>query len=168
MKQFKDMKGRPWDVEVTVSTLKRVKALLGVDLMQVVEGKDLLQRLYADPCFLVDVVCAVLRPQLEAKGVGDEDFGAAMAGDAIEHAAVALIEEIIAFCPSQKDRANLLAVWKAAQSGMERARDLAAARIQSGALDKAIDKAIGQTLGTAGISSTTPPASSASTPAPTP
>ena len=36
------------------------------------------------------------------KGITDEDFGEAMAGDAIEHATTALLEEVIDFFPEAK------------------------------------------------------------------
>ena len=54
MRQFKDNAGRDWNLAVNVAGIKRLRDLLDVDLMQVIEG-DLLQRLYADPILLVDV-----------------------------------------------------------------------------------------------------------------
>ena len=109
MKTFTDNKGRIWTLEVTVATVKRVRALCRVDLNSIVEldknnkpSAELLERLSSDPVLLVDVLYAVCKPQADKLGVTDEDFGEAMAGDAIEYATSALLEEIIDFFPEAK------------------------------------------------------------------
>ncbi len=108
MKTFTDNTGRTWTLLVNVATIKRVRALCGVDLNSIIEVEDgkpttkLLERLSTDPVLLVDVLYAVCRPECEQKGVSDEDFGAAMAGDAIEQATSALLDEVIDFFPEAK------------------------------------------------------------------
>ena len=109
MKTFTDNKGRTWTLEVTVATVKRVRGLCKVDLNSIVEldknnkpSAELLERLSSDPVLLVDVLYAVCKPQADKLGVTDEDFGEAMAGDAIEYATSALLEEIIDFFPEAK------------------------------------------------------------------
>ena len=62
MRTFTDALQRPWVVEITVSTLKRVRALAGVDLMEAAGG-SLLDRLVADPVLLGDVLYACVKPQ---------------------------------------------------------------------------------------------------------
>ena len=106
MKSFTDNKGRIWTLEVTVATIKRVRGLCKVDLNSIVEldknnkpSAELLERLSFDPVLLVDVLYAVCKPQADKLGITDEDFGEAMAGDAIEHATTALLEEVIDFFP---------------------------------------------------------------------
>ena len=109
MKSFTDNLGRTWTLVVNVAAIKRVRALCGVDLNAIVEiDKDqnptaeLLERLSTDPVLLVDVLFAVCKPECDQKGVTDEDFGAAMAGDAIEQATSALLDEIVDFFPTAK------------------------------------------------------------------
>ena len=109
MKSFTDNKGRTWTLEVTVATIKRVRALCKVDLNSIVEldknnkpSAELLEQLSTDPVLLVDVLYAVCKPQADKLGITDEDFGEAMAGDAIEHATSALLEEVIDFFPEAK------------------------------------------------------------------
>jgi len=109
MKSFTDNLGRTWTLVVNVAAIKRVRALCGVDLNAIVEiDKDqnptaeLLERLSTDPVLLVDVLFAVCKPECDQKGVTDEDFGAAMAGDAIEQATGALLDEIVDFFPTAK------------------------------------------------------------------
>ena len=109
MKSFTDIKGRAWEIVVTVATVKRVRALCKVDLNSIVEldknnkpSAELLERLSSDPVLLVDVLYAICKPQADKLGITDEDFGEAMAGDAIEHATTALLEEVIDFFPEAK------------------------------------------------------------------
>ncbi|MBI5725214.1 MAG: hypothetical protein HZA50_14740 [Planctomycetes bacterium] len=98
MKTFSDNAGRTWTVTVNVDAVKRVKTLLGVNLLEAVDGK-LLEQLIGDPVLLCDVIYAVCKPQADAQKVSDEDFGRAMAGDSIELATTALLEELCDFFP---------------------------------------------------------------------
>ena len=109
MKSFTDNLGRTWTLVVNVAAIKRVRALCGVDLNAIVEiDKDnnptaeLLERLSSDPVLLVDVLYAVCKPECDQKGVSDEDFGAAMAGDTVEQATDALLDEATDFSPAAK------------------------------------------------------------------
>lgn len=111
MKSFTDSLGRAWTLVVNVATIKRVRALCGVDLNSVIEVEDgkpsakLLERLSGDPVLLVDVLYAVCKPECDRLGVSDEDFGSAMAGDSVDTATQALLDEVIDFFPEAKRRA---------------------------------------------------------------
>jgi len=159
MRTFADNAGRTWTVAINVGAIKRVRGLLDVDLLGVVEGK-LIERLICDPVLLCDVIYAVCQPAADAAGVSDIDFGKAMAGDAIEHATKALLEEIVSFSPSPRDRANLGRVLTTTWLAMDRARDLVEARLNSGELDRAVERA----LANATTSSGDAPVSSVSIP----
>ena len=161
MRTFKDNAGRQWSVEINVAALKRVRGLTGTDLMQVIEG-PLIEKLIRDPVLLCDVVYAICKPEADTRTppVSDEEFGKAMAGDAIEAATTAVLEELVSFCPSPRDRANLGRVLQATTKVMERARDLVQKKLDSGELDRLADRL----LATAGGSSGSAPESSASTP----
>lgn len=169
MKTFNDNIGRSWDVTINVSAVKRVRDLVGVDLLEVVEG-TLIERLIRDPILLCDIVYAVCKPQADEREVSDEAFGQAMAGDAIEHATTALLEELVSFCPSPRDRKNLGRVLEATNRVMERARDLVEQKLDSGELDRIAEEAMAnpeaQLPVDAGASSGSPPASSESIRAP--
>jgi len=109
MKSFTDNTGRAWLVNVNVGTIKRVRALCGVDLANIISiesGRkpkiELLERLASDPVLLVDVLYAVCKEEADSRNVSDEEFGRSMAGDAIEFATAALLDEIIDFFPEAK------------------------------------------------------------------
>ena len=163
MKRFTDNAGRQWTVEINVAALKRVKGLAGVDLLEVLDGA-LIERLIRDPVLLCDALFAACKPEADQRGVTDEEFGRAMAGDAIEHATGALLDEIVSFCPSPRDRAALGRVLAATRTAMDKARDLVEARLDGGELETAIDAALAQVPGEAGTSSAAARALPAATP----
>ena len=99
MPTFTDAGGRSWTVDVVVSAVKRVRAILGVDLLDVANG-DLLSRLADDPVLLVDVLYVLLKPEADGRGVTDEDFGRALAGDVLDEASAALMKGLLDFFPS--------------------------------------------------------------------
>lgn len=167
MHTFKDNQGRDWDVQINVDTIKRVRGLLDVDLLDAVGG-DILERLVGDPVMLCDVLYAVCKPEAEEHGVSDEEFGRGMAGQAIDSATEALLEELTDFFPSRTRR-----LLKQALKKMNELQDVllkeAQNKLESGDLDKTLLEELrgfGQLPERpAGLSGTSP-ASSESTPAP--
>ena len=161
MRAFTDNAGRPWEISVNVAAVKRVRDLAAVDLLEIVEGK-LIERLIRDPVLLCDIVYTVCKPMADERGISDEEFGRAMAGDAIEFATRALLEDLVSFCPSPRDRKNLGRVLEATNSVMDKARDLVEEKLDSGELERMAEEA----LASAGASSGSAPGSSESIRAP--
>jgi len=138
MHAFKDNAGRNWTVAVTVGSVKRVRSMLNVDLLDAAEGK-VFARLATDPVLLCDVLYCVCKPDLDAAGVTDEQFGEALAGDAIEHATEALLEDLVDFFP--KARRQVLAKALGKLRTLEtRAAELAMAKFDSPELDRELDR----------------------------
>lgn len=109
MKQFTDTKGRVWDVELNVRQMKRVRDVLGVDLVNVIQaGKDgavatdTLDRVANDPIILVDILWVLCEEQAKAAGVTDADFGSSLAGDSISEATRAFLDELVDFFPGAR------------------------------------------------------------------
>jgi hypothetical protein len=111
MKTFNDNAARSWTVQVNVDAIKRVRDLAQVNLLEVVEGK-LLERLISDPILLCDVIYCLCKPEADAKSISDVEFGRAMAGDAIDGATTALLEELVDFFPQAKRRVLAKALAK--------------------------------------------------------
>jgi hypothetical protein len=169
MKTFTDNAARAWTIQVNVDALKRVKSLLEVDLMEAVDGK-LLERLLDEPVLLCDIIYALCKPQADAAGVKDEDFGRAMAGDAIDLATQALLEELVDFFPARR-RALLTKVLDKLRKLDSLALATVTDRIEKIDLDKVMSSAVAQldndlSALLAGKPSGPAPGSSASTPAP--
>ena len=140
MKTFNDNAGRTWTVTVNVDAVKRVKGLLSVDLMEAVEGK-LLERLIDEPILLCDVIYALCKTQADAANVSEEDFGRAMAGDAIEQATTAMLEELVDFFPSRR-RGLLAKALGKLRTLEEMVLTAAEDRLDSGEIEKQMAKAL--------------------------
>ena len=109
MQIFKDRDGREWQVVLNVFQMKRVRAVLGVDLINVIEldrdGQvkvDMIDRIANDPCLLVDILWVLVQDQARTLNVTDEQFGTALAGDAIESATKAFLDELVDFFPGAR------------------------------------------------------------------
>lgn len=132
MHAFQDNKGRTWTFEIHVAAVKRVKALLGIDLFELIEdGFQEFGKLVANPVRLVDVVYVLCKEEADKIQVTDEDFGRSMAGDAIEAAANAFIEEYADFFPDPRVRAGIRRV-------IQSSRKLSAAMLTLG--EEMLDK----------------------------
>jgi len=156
MKPFTDSQSRTWSVVINVSAVKRVRDVLGVDLLDVANG-DLLSRLADDPCVLVDVLYVLCKPETDAKGVTDEDFGRGMVGGALDEASSALMKELLDFFPRAL-RARALAKMVRKMCEQQAAATEAVAALKPLAEAEAAAE-------TPGDSSGNSPASAASTPA---
>lgn len=160
MKTFKDNADRTWTVTVNVDAIKRVRSLLSIDLMEAVEGK-LIERLIGDPVLLCDVIYCVCKDDADAKGITDEEFGRAMAGDAIELATTALLEELVDFFPQGKRQLLRKALAKL-ETLQETMLTVVSERLDSPELDAQLLAELRKL----GDSSGDSPASSESTPVP--
>lgn len=109
MRQFTDTKERVWDVELNVRQMKRVRDVLGIDLVNVIQaGKDgavatdTLDRVANDPILLVDILWVLCEGQAKLAGVTDDDFGSSLAGDSISDATRAFLDELVDFFPGAR------------------------------------------------------------------
>jgi hypothetical protein len=167
MKQFTDAEGRTWEVAVNVNAVKRVRDLAGVDLLDAA-GNDLLSRLAADPCLLVNVIFALVKPQADAAKVSDESFGRAMIGDVLDAASAALVQDLLAFFPRAQRLRALGRLGKALQEREAEAAGLLAAAEAAGlpAAAEAATNPVAPEPPASGKSSISVPGPSDATPAP--
>jgi hypothetical protein len=108
MHSFVDNSRRTWEIAINVAAVKRIRGLLGIDLYALVDdGFKSLSKLVSDPVTLADVLYCLCKDQADKQSISDEDFGRALAGDAITHAADAFVEELIDFFPDARARASL-------------------------------------------------------------
>lgn len=98
MHSFVDGAGRTWTLSLNLGAVKRVHGLAGINLVALSDGDPpLLTRLGTEVILLCDVIFALLKPQADAAGVSDEEFGASLGGDAILAAQQAFYEELTDF-----------------------------------------------------------------------
>lgn len=162
MKTFNDNAGRSWTVQVNVDAVKRVRDLAQVNLLEVVEGK-LLERLISDPVLLCDVIYCLCKPEADSKNISDVDFGRAMAGDAIDGATTALLEELVDFFPQAKRRVLAKALAK-----LQKLQTVALAAVETRLDSPELERQMAARLQQLSSSSGNALESSASTPAASP
>lgn len=98
MAAFKDSAGAIWEVAVTVGAIKRVRSLCKMDLDNPHNGDpSLAQVLTNDHVQLIDVIYAICKPQADAVGLTDEDFGGRLGGRAVGDAVKAFFEAWLDF-----------------------------------------------------------------------
>ena len=157
MKTFTDNAGRTWTVPVNVDGVRRVRSLLNVNLLDVLDdGCKLLADLHDDPILLVDVLYCLCKPEADAKQITDEQFGRAMAGDALLNGSRALLEGLSDFFPNARQRAAMKNLLRKTETVVERLLNHAETTIAGIDPDSLAETVI--------ASSGNSPASSASTP----
>lgn len=152
MHTFQDSNGRVWAVNINVGTLKRVRALCGVDLYNILsfEGKDtgLLEQLANDPILLVDVIYAVCKDEADRLGITAEAFGESMAGDAIVNATNALLDDLVDFFPAAK-RMVLNRIMNATRRYQMAAEKQLMRQVENGMVEETLEKVLTDVYGTA-------------------
>lgn len=159
MRKIKDNAGREWELVVNAfPQAYRLKKALGFDIL---EGVPALLSLAQDAILRQQVLYALCKQQCEAEKVSDEDFGAAMTGDAAAEASRLLMEEIVDFFP-QCQRASMLSIVTTMDRLQNEVATLAAEKIGSQEFQKAMTAIVEQAQAEieAAVSNLTGPGSS--------
>ena len=106
MPNFKDTMGRVWPVSLTVSSLRRIRDLVGVDLAALDGFREdgPVARVSSDPILLADVLYALCQNDADGRKLSREEFQDAIAGDCITAAQDALLEALADFFPGAQSR----------------------------------------------------------------
>jgi len=191
MHTFKDTEGREWQLKLNITAVKRVRDLAGVDLMDTAGGETLarlaqdpialVDTLYAickpqtevmtcgkckgwkqfkrgDDGSEVEVPCDACE---QTGRFTDQQFGEAMAGEAIHNATKALLEELADFFPDP----GMRRVMKAMRENLDDAEKAQGAIIDAELDNIDIEKVMRDAMKNRGKPSTAPPDTSGSTPA---
>lgn len=153
--QYTDNEGRTWSLQIDVGALRRIRADTGLKAAAF-SNKASYEKLAEDPELFVDVLWAIVRPEATRAGVTPEQFAHGLLGDVIDQAGLAFCEALIDFFPTRKAK-----VFRRAQTHFRNTMET----MEQKALDAAekdierLEKEFASKT-----SSTTSPASSASTP----
>jgi hypothetical protein len=112
MKQFRDNKGRTWDIAGSLGAWERVKLNAGVDMTTLATTRECLTQL-ADAFTLGHVLYQLCAEQCEARGVSPEEFANGFDADVLNESLNALVKEAIFFCRKQIQPA-LMRLWNRA------------------------------------------------------
>jgi hypothetical protein len=98
MAKFSDAKGRPWLVEITVGAYRRLKRDTPLDLDQLAEdGTRLAEIIYGPPFALAAVAECLLGEQVKAAGLTVDEFADAFDPATVDRFGDALLEAIVDF-----------------------------------------------------------------------
>lgn len=95
MKYIKDNRGNQWEIDVSVAAALRIRSISGIKIDKYpdvfIDLEDLEKR--------VNCLYAVLKPQLDAKNINDENFAQLLTPDILDEATEILVDEILNFFP---------------------------------------------------------------------
>jgi hypothetical protein len=141
MQSFKDNQGATWSIEITVTTVKRLKNELDLDLMKIAEpDSDLLDRLAGDPILLVDALWVICRDNAT---ITDEEFGQRMGGESIDNAVMALMEAIADFFPRARREILRKMIAKARQAE-ETVLSRVSEKMDSGEIESEVERQLNE------------------------
>jgi hypothetical protein len=156
MQSFRDTSGQLWDVVVNTNALRRIKSATGLSVATMAADGSLYSALAEDPVMLVDVLCAICKPQMETRNVSEEKFGELLVGDAIDSATTALLEGIIDFFPKAR-RALLSKALVKIRSLEATAMEMADKALDDPALEKKLKSILSSSAtSSAGLPESTP------------
>lgn len=166
MHKFKDKTGQEWSIELTIASARRCRDIAGADFFSTNLG-ELTTQLGQNAELLVNTIWAIVKPEAEKTGITADDFAGRFVGQTIVDATEALIGELCLFTPSPKVGETLREINTRTKAIVEQAATLSLEKIRSGVVEQAamaqVKKQLDQVT-TAGASSTSSPASSASAP----
>lgn len=134
MRTFTDNRDRRWSIAIHVPHLKRVRAELDLDLLEVADGK-LFDRLQQDPVLLCNLLYVLCRDEAEKQNVSEEAFGEALVGDAIDRATGALVEALCDFFPSRR-RTILRKIHQKVEDQLEKIYQMGSDYLESDRLNR--------------------------------
>ena len=104
MPSFKDTEGRIWTLRITVAAIRRIKDIAGIDLgdFSVFGEGGPFSDLGSDPCRLVEIVYAAVKPEADVLGVTMEKFMESFVGETVVKASEALLESLADFFPGSQ------------------------------------------------------------------
>lgn len=162
MHLFKDRNGRSWSIEIHVTAIRNVKSYTGVDLYAAMAQEKFkgLTAILGDPCKLVDILYVLCKDEADKAGITSTMFGCAMAGECLEDAAEAFVNELVDFFPDPRKRDLTRKMIGKSRELASRMMDEAEKELANVDMDAMFEKL----MNSFGDS----PGSSASTPAPSP
>lgn len=102
MRKFKDKEGIEWEITIDFSSALAIKQEVGVDILDIAEGKDLVL-LSSDIATLGAVFWVLLQEQAKTREIADEKaLFRRFNGDVLDEATKCLIAECFDFFPPAK------------------------------------------------------------------
>lgn len=101
MRVIKDLKGREWELQITVGTVKRVRSYCDLDLYNIGDS-GFIKIIIDEPIKLIEMFWTIFEDQAKAKEIDEKEFCEGWAGDIIDEATKIFLDELIEFFPEKK------------------------------------------------------------------
>lgn len=153
MATFYDSEKRPYTLSINLGGVKRVRSVLGVDLMTPYEDNPLVGgRKPVDLVAIIDVIYLLARDDADKHGLTDEQWAAAMGGEQMDAAVAMFYQEWERFFRSL-NRPDAAGVIQKTRELMQRAISEAIKRVEAIDLGKVVAGAFGNTSSESAASS---------------
>jgi len=134
MHKFTDSAGREWQIAMSLGQARKLKDAIGIDVL---DGGDSLAKLVTDPYTTANALYLLCESQAVKADVTDEQFGESLAGDAIDLATTALMDELVDFFPKRQREALRTMLAKLTKM-QDDAEAMAKEKLNSAAMDAMI------------------------------
>jgi hypothetical protein len=136
VRKFCTTDGVEWEIRVNVLAIKRVEEATSLRLTAIVDDEATRQAVLGDDLRFVDVLIALIRPQMEARQRSVESVLEAMDAATLEQAVQAIMEGVFDFFPEPR-KGLLVKAWEKTRAAMEKlgAAQMAVANQRIDAID---------------------------------
>jgi hypothetical protein len=100
MKKLCDMQGREWSYSLNILSMKRIKDLVGIDLLNAAETAQ--RVIFDDPYTFGQILYCLCQRQAEERGVSQDQFLEGLAGECLDAALTGFVEEWRDFFPQSR------------------------------------------------------------------
>lgn len=159
MATFTDSENKVWEVRLSVSGAKRIRSMLGLDLL----GEDM-HKIFADPINMIDTVYVLCKDEADRESIDDYQFGLRIHGQVIEDARNALVEATADFFPNPQQREQFRKMIERIDMLQSHMLGVAKEMLGDENFENSLRQATENLLETLGSVSTSAPESSDSTP----
>lgn len=122
MRLFQDNLGREWKIELNITTLnildERVKAYIDKDF-DIYDAGSVMEKM-KNLRFAANLLFLSCKDSADDRGISDEDFGRALAGESMRNVMDAFVEEYINFFPDPTVQETLRTVVSKESEGRKR------------------------------------------------
>lgn len=156
MELFRDNQERKWELRLNVSMARKVRDETKHNLLDLKE--QTIDKLINDAYLLVDILWVLCEEQAkvkvwtknekEIKGVSAVEFGEGLAGETIDNATEALLNEIVNFLPNPRQREIFSNSLKMIKKVMDRTYDKVEKVMSDPKLTEAVEKEVDEKLNT--------------------
>lgn len=142
MASFKDLGGNEWIISFNIGNCRRLLELTKLDFANAHDGKAV-SEIQANDSKMVQVLWLLIEEQAKAKGIDEDAFWRNLDGNVLEEAQNAIEEAVLGFTRPER-RAALKAILDKKREAIDKAMNLAVAKVQAVNIDQELENRLSQ------------------------